>query len=214
MMHRSQEGAALMVVMLLVLMTTATATFAIRSTTAEIGSASGGKLFGQTQHVAEGLQSYLLAYIDNIGPDTLLDMISASGRPDLGPFGPNLADGKTGYLFVPDDWAGQDVIPADTFGPSSGYGPNFAVEVTDHQVFTRPIAGDRADGRGTLSFLQATLTARARSQVRNPSDGSVSNDWVTQGNSSADPAAISDTMTRSDGAVDARTYVVFGPFQR
>ena len=217
---RTQEGAALLVAMLLILMTTATATFAIRSTTTEIGSAGAERQVIQTQNFAESLLNATLAYVDMIGPDVLLRMMDGSTRPNLTAFGPPLPDNKTGYLFLRDNFPLNDLIGFDVVNPGSAHTPTFAIEVSDHFTLTQPTPGDRADGRGTLKYLRATVTARARTQVLglNPSD-EARNQWIVEGSiiggtGTQESTITTDARGRQEGAVDARAYVVFGPFQR
>lgn len=201
--HSKREGMAMLIVMLVLLAATATATFAMHATTYEMRASGYGRQALQTRFVAEsGLQGGIAA-VDAMSPASLEPAMTRSTPPILVPFEPNLLPGKYGYRMYLADFATTtppiETDPARTpsLGPYTAYRPQFILDINDSYTFTRPIAGDRADGSGALRFLAATYTSRGRTPV-------TGSDYRTAG----------DTRDYHEGAADARAHVVLGPLPR
>ncbi len=191
----------MLIVMLVLLAATATATFAMHATSYEIRASGYGRQALQTRFVAEsGLQGGIAA-VDSMGPASLDAAMQRSTPPVLVPFEPNLLPGKYGYRMYLADFSPTappiETDPARTpsLGPYMGYRPQFILDVNDSHTFTRPIAGDRSDGYGELQFLAATYTSRGRTPV-----------------TGTDYRTLGDTRDYHEGASDARAHVVLGPY--
>ena len=201
------------VVMLVLLMTTGVAVFAVHTTTSEIRAAGAARQALQTQYVAESGLVAAITYSDVIQPAGVELALAATVLPGAGYmsqfFEPELQSGKHNYRLYLSDMttsptAGFPIETDATRGPSLGrsaLAPWFVVDINDDYTYTAPIAGHRADGAGSLRFMAATYTARGRTRV--PS--SVGTDV---------PRSTGDTRPYLEGAADARAYVVLGPYGR
>ena len=210
---RAREGAAMLIVMLVLLMTTGVAVFAVHTTTAEIRAAGAARQALQTQYVAESGLMSAVAYSELIQPAGVELALQQSTPPSTGYmaqfFEPELASGKRNYrLYLADLTttapAGFPIETDPTRGQSLGrsaLAPWFTVDINDDFTYTTPVAGHRADGGGTLRFMGATYTAHGRTRVPT----AVGTDA---------PRATGDTRPFLEGAADARAYVVLGPFGR
>jgi hypothetical protein len=209
----AREGAAMLIVMLVLLMTTGVAVFAVHTTTAEIRAAGAARQALQTHYVAESGLMSAIAYSEFIQPAGVELALERSAPPASGYmsqfFEPELAPGKRNYRLYLGDFlvgapAGFPIEVTPTRGPSLGRSaltPFFTVDINDDYTYTSPIAGHRADGAGALRFMAATYTAHGRTRV--PTD--IGSDV---------PRLTGDTRPFLEGAADARAYVVLGPFGR
>jgi len=200
---REREGAAMLIVMLVLLAATATATFAIHATSYEMRASGYGRQAMQTRYIAEsGLQSGI-AMVDEMHPASLEPAMQRSTPPVLAPIEPNLLPGKTMYRMYLSDFAitappiETDPTLTPSLGPYVAYQPQFILDINDNYTFTRPLAGDRADGYGALRFIAATYTSRGRTQI-----------------TGSDVRTVGDTRDYHEGASDARAHVVLGPLPR
>ena len=188
----------MVIVMLILLMVTATAVFAVHATTYEIRAAGHMRQAMQAQYVAETGLTGSLAMVDSLGPAALLHAMERSEPPHLAPFEPELLTGKQGYRMYLDDFstgAGMPVTTESLGGDVQPYAPLFAVDVNDNYVFTGVIAGHRSDGHSRLRFMQATYTSRGRTRL-------ASGDFTSAG----------DTRGYHESASDARAEGLSGPF--
>ncbi len=211
--HHRQEGAAMLIVMLVLLMSTSVATFAIHSATSEIRSTGGMVRAIETQQVAETGLNSVLAWIDQIGPKPILDAMNRSDQLILQPFEPNLAPGKRGYRIQSTDFAsiqGVTAQPIDARVTGSqaslvaqrAFAPQFMVDITDDHIYTGIMPGERSDGFAKFTFMYATYTARGRTRVA--SDVAANGDYQVSG----------DARAFNEGATDARAYGISGPFSK
>ncbi|MCB9666515.1 MAG: pilus assembly PilX N-terminal domain-containing protein [Myxococcales bacterium] len=178
---QSEDGAAMLIVMLILLMSTATATFAIQSTGLEIRSAGHERQAAQTHYVTEaGIESALL-WVDDMQPSVVAHVLATSSPPDLSAQEPNLMAGKQGYRLVLGDFAaladGQDANgdavrnpPIDTQSdhPSLGnvpYQPSFTVDINDNYTYSGAMPGYRVDGRSSMTYMIATYTVRGQTAI-------------------------------------------------
>jgi len=201
----------MLVVLFLLLMTTATAVYAVQSTMTEIRASGHHRMATQTDRLAETGLTAGLAWVDRTGPEVLLRSTarSAGSRLDLTPFEPvGLAPDKNGLRLygagaTPDGTvlAGElnmGVVNAidsreNVLGPRQPYEPFLAVDVYDTYRYVGVIAGYPAGGQGNLTFVSASYTARGRARL---------------------PSEIREADRRfaNETASDARARGVSGPF--
>lgn len=205
---RRNEGAAMLMVLLVILMATATAMFAIHATAFEVRASGHVRQLVQTQYVGEGGIMAALATVDRTGPRALQTILrrrsemqaASTGSPlvlkDVGE--PNLLPGTTGARFAgPELQAITGMHPVDREalgGMRQAYEPVLMVDVYDTYEWSQVMAGERADGRGQMRYLRATYTARGRTRV--------------QGDVTQDQAG----RQFHEGASDARAHGVTGPY--
>jgi len=201
------------VVMLVLLMTTGVAVFAVHTTTSEIRAAGAARQALQTQYVAESGLMAAIAYSDVIDPAGVELALQSTTLPGAGYMGqffePELLAGKHNYRLYLSDMttsppAGYPIETNAARGASLGraaLAPWFIVDINDDVGYTMPIPGHRADGAGTLHFMAATYTSRGRTRIP-----------VTVGTDV--PRSTGDTRPYLEGAADARAYVVLGPYGR
>ena len=177
-----QEGAVMLVVMLVLLLTTATAIFAIHSTSTEIRGAGFYRQAMQTQFVADTGAVAGTAWVDKVGVQLTCDLLkrqAAGGTPglDMRPMEPPTAPGKLAHRLYPsafDVLTGEShlVEGATSLGPKVPYAPEVFVDMYDIAVETGSIAGMRSDGGSDLVMLNATYTSRGRTYVFDATSGS------------------------------------------
>lgn len=207
---KRQQGAAMLIVMLVLLMATAIAVFSVHATSYEIRAAGHMRRAMQTQHVAESGAIGALAWVDRWGPPALLRAMTrtseahrSSGEEalSLSEFHePELADGKDGYRMFLEDLQTDDGIPIDREtlgGGAQAYDAQIYVDVYDVYTTTRTLPGYRSDGRGEVKFMRATYTSRGRTRV---AAGDVREDDTTV------------QREYHEGASDARAHGLSGPF--
>ncbi len=197
---QKKEGAAMLVVLLILLMSTATAVFAVHSTSTEVRAAGFWRMSLQTQYLGETGALAAMSWVDRFGAPALLSAMrrtTTSGAVlDMSPFEPALAAGKEGYRMYPDDFTGLAIAPVENevIGPRAAHQPFFMVDVYDTHIYTGVVAGNRSDGASRLRFLGATYTSRGR--VRVPGEA----------------GTATDPRPFNEGASDARARGVSGPF--
>jgi hypothetical protein len=207
--NRSREGGAMIVVMLILLTSTALAVFAVHATTFEMQASGHARQGMQSQYVAETGLNAGLAMIDRMGPQALLYSMernqqesSRSGR-ELEPYEPDLAADKTGYrMYLQDLTSFGTGAPVDmeSIGTRQAYEPTFMIDINDHYTYVGALEGNRSDGYGRLQFLHATYTARGRMQL-------------SAGDTTSTAGAIEDRQYH-EAATDGRAHGVSGPFGR
>ncbi|MEM7447273.1 MAG: hypothetical protein AAF355_03425 [Myxococcota bacterium] len=212
----------MLVVMLMLLMITATAYYSIRSTAFELRAATYQRQALQTDYVAETALNAATAWVDFYGPASLLFALQESVRlrqaggvgmvtpPE--PFEVPLLPGRESYRLGQGDFVGmtattEEPIELAAFGDDHAYQPFYVIDVYDHYV-SPVVQGGRADGLGQLQFLNVTLTARGRTRLPVDTQQSVNFD--------SDGDGADDTVVRfaHEGASDARAHGFSGPFAR
>lgn len=191
-----QEGVAMLIVLLVLLVTTAAATYSLHSVSFDLRSAGYAKQAMQTEYVAATAINAAFAYVDRIGPTSLLSAMNGSNPPAPGPNEPALAPGKQAYRVDLRDFADAPPVVHDSLGAKQPYDPFFQVDFNDIYTYVGVIAGQRVDGGGRLQFLRATYTARGRTQLL------------------GETARGTDPRPDHEGAVDMRAEAVSGPFGR
>lgn len=182
-----REGAAMLIVLMVLLMTSATASFAIHSTTMEMRSAGYSRQAMQAGYVAEGGAYASLAYVDAMGAQAAFVQYSRTRVPANTPYAPGAPtfDRETNLLRVTmDDFAiapGVEEPPLETevaaspsLGARSVYQPSFMVAGTDLYQTFRQVAGRDQSGRDPMSYVRLNMTARGTmappGDYRSPSD--------------------------------------------
>lgn len=195
----SREGAAMIIVMMILLMSTASALFGIQSAVFEIRAAGFARQAMQTEHVSETALTSTMALMDYLGP-AAIETTARNNAPPVMYQEPQLATGQTAYRFYLDDFEDYlSVTPLsqDSFGDHSAYTPAFVVDFADHYRITGANPGDRADGFGNFQYLMATYTARGRSQV-----------------AAGDVTSSVDSRQFNESSVDSRAFAISGPIAR
>lgn len=169
----------MLIVMLVVLMVTATAMFAVHSTSYELRAAGTFRQAMQTQYVAEGGVSTGMALIDTMGAgsiDLAMQRIPvAAGRqftreePAYGQSTPHFRVYMTDFATLPSVVAPPvEGNPAASGGSSLGstlaYGPDFLIDMDDSYRPGRSIAGMSVTGDSPVSYRVWTITSRGRTR--------------------------------------------------
>ena len=202
-----REGAAMLVVLMVLIMTTATATFAIHSTTMEMRSAGYARSSMQTMYVAEGGAYAALGYVDAIGARaafTQYSRTSVSAGTSLAPSHATL-DRETNLLRIEmtDFDSGFDVsapplerdaLRTPSLGPRNHMVPTFTVDGTDLYRNHRRSAGRDQSGRNPMMFARINFTSRGRTAPP------------------ADFTRTGDPRSYHEAAVNARAMAEMGPF--
>ncbi|QQR91117.1 MAG: hypothetical protein IPJ88_05120 [Myxococcales bacterium] len=173
--HRKEEGAAMLIVMLILLMSTATATFAIQSTGLEIRSAGHERQAIQTHYITEAGIESAMSWVDQTSPNVLAHIMASSTAPAL-TNEPSLLSGKQGFRLTLADFAVDQSTQSANHSPieigssdnSLGhvpYQPTFTVDVNDNYTYTGTVPGYRLDGGGALKYMVATYTIRGRTYI-------------------------------------------------
>ncbi|MFK7988809.1 MAG: hypothetical protein AB8I08_22505 [Sandaracinaceae bacterium] len=167
----------MLVVLMVLMMTTATATFAIHSTTVEMRSAGYGRQALQTEYVAQGAVFAGMAQIDAITPRAAYEQHRATTVDADTPYVPGSEsfDRGTNVLrFRQEDFAtaaGVNAAPLETnpsatpsLGDRSIYSPDFLIDGTDVYTFTASSASGPAteqSGHNPMRYFRINLTSRA-----------------------------------------------------
>lgn len=197
-----REGAAMLIVLMVLLMTTATATFAIHSTSVEIRAAGHMRQAVQTEHLAEGAAYAGVSYLDRLGASgSIVQYLRTQvGRDVASSPSEATIDRETNLLRIRmQDFsgapgvAGPPLETATSFGPYNSHVPDFFVDGTDLYQISRDVAGTDLTGRGA-HFYRVTLTSLG--QMAPPSDY----------------RAADDTRSFNEVASRARAVTEVGPF--
>jgi hypothetical protein len=202
-----RRGAAMLVVLLVLTMTTATATFAIHATSVEIRAAGFARQAQQAEHIAEGGALAGIAYVDMLKANGSLVALLRTDVAANTPSSPGEAtvSRETNLIRVQlDDFTsttpGVNGPPIETdlertpsLGPRTAYVPSFMVDGTDVYTVFRDQAGEDLSGRGTR-FYRMSLTSRGTLAP------------------ASDYRASGDDRDYHESAQRARAYVEVGPF--
>jgi hypothetical protein len=214
----------MLVVMLLLIIVTATATFAMHATSIELRSTGHSRQRMQTRYVAEAALVSSMTMLEQAGPEPLAMALERSQAGttarQLGPEEPTMAATQGNHRIDMTDFmsaggttaTGREGLPFETtrghesLGVGMGYEPNFAVDVNDGYRFTGAVAGHRSDGGSMLDYFAATYTARGRTQL----PGGV--DQYSAAHGSGTPAHM--RRGYHESAVNARAIGISGPTRR
>jgi hypothetical protein len=196
----------MLIVLLVLLMTTATATFAMHATTVEIRASGFQRQAQQTEHVAEGGAYAAVAYVDVLKANgSLIQYLRtdvASGVASS-PGEATIARDTNLLRIEMEDFtnaSGVTGVPLElgatgspSLGPHAAYAPSFTVDGTDLYTVFRDTAGEDLSGRGTR-FYRMALTSRGT--LAPPSDY----------------RATGDTRDYHESSMRSRAFVEVGPF--
>lgn len=170
-----REGAAMLIVLMVLLMTSATASFAIHSTTMEMRSAGHSRQAMQASYVAEGGAYASLAYVDAMGAQAAFVQYSRTRVALDTPYAPGSATlgRETNLLRITmEDFVGSPGVEAPpletelaahpSLGARSAYVPSFSVDGTDLYRSYRQVAGRDQSGRDPMNYVRLNMTARGR----------------------------------------------------
>jgi hypothetical protein len=202
---RREEGAVMIVTMLVVLMITATGAYAMLNTSYEIKGSGFVRSAAQAQYVSEAGAYGTMEWLDQVGPVNLMSVIARTsvlnaGQPiDFTVFNePRLVPGQLVHRLFTDDLNMNvlvKTISREHTGPEllmPSHPAEIIVDLTDIRRVTMPVAGARADGGVGLAQLSMAVTSRGRLRL---AGGGTNN------------------VLLSETASDTRAYIVSVPFQ-
>ena len=223
--RQDREGAALFVVLMIIMVGTASAVYAATTVSHEVRGAGFARQQLQTRYTARAGVIGALEWFDLFGPETVRNImitrpadtvqfacVSGSGcYPE-----PPLANNRRVYrlyeehftaLQERDDGSGtiepglleNKPYEADSsFGASSAHEPIVVTDLYDEHIVSRLAPGAAAQGGTKFKYMRTTLTARGRARLGIGTDG-------TDG-------AADHNRERHETAADMRAYIVSGPF--
>jgi hypothetical protein len=166
------------IVMMLLLIVSATATLAIHSTATELRASGYARQRMQTRYLAEAALSSVITMTEQQSPAVLHLAIERSMRSSpvrlLAPEEPPMAGDRGNYRIEMREFVGapgvvsqpvETTAGSESLGIGMGYRPDFVVDMNDAYIVPFRLAGHRADGVGaaqSLHYLAVTYTARAR----------------------------------------------------
>lgn len=222
--HRDREGAALFIVLMIIMAGTASALFSATTVSHEVRGTGFARQQLQTRYASRAGLIGALEWFDIFGPETVRDIMVTRTATDTVVFEcntngpgcypePPLANNRRIYRLYPehfvalqerDDGAGGtdpgllEGLPYDTnasFGPVSAHSPLVTTDIYDEHVINKLTPGAAAQGGTKFKYMRTTLTARGRARLA--SDVSDTDDHLRQ---------------RNEAAADMRAYVISGPF--
>ena len=219
---RKQEGAVLFVVVMIVMVGTASALFSATTVSHEVRGTGYARQQLQTRYAARSALIGALEWFDIFGPEAVRDIVQTSGLTDAKLFPcrtappitcypePPLAGNRRAYrlyrqhfdaLIQPDGSGNFKTPPVDAnavFGAGSAYTPAFVVDLYDEHIVSKLPPGAAAQGGTKFKYMRTTMTARGRAQV---GDGTV------------DAAEAEDAGRQwNQTGADMRAYIISGPF--
>lgn len=218
---RKNEGAALFVVLMIIMVGTASAVFSASTVSYEVRGAGFARQQMQTRYAARAGLIGGLEWFDIFGPETVRNIMLAPGSTEGVVFPPctngcypepPLANNRRAYRLYEQHFAkllsedggitpglleNAPVDPAYSFGRTSAYTPVVVVDIYDEHVVSKLAPGAAAQGGTKFKYMRSTLTARGRAQVSAVTDHAETEDLGRQQN---------------EAAADMRAYIVSGPF--
>jgi hypothetical protein len=218
---QKQEGAALFIVLMIIMVGTASAVYSAHTVSHELRGAGFARQQMQTRYAARAGLVGALEWFDIFGPSTVRDLMLTPGSNEGVVFAPctssagcypepPLANNRRVYrlypqhfeaLLDPDPAAGLlENLPFDadaSFGASSAYEPTVVIDIYDEHVVSKLAPGAAAQGGTKFKYMRTTLTARGRAQLRTATDTPHAEDHARQGH---------------ETGADVRAYIISGPF--
>jgi hypothetical protein len=222
--RKNREGAALFVVLMIVMVGTASAVFSATAVSHEVRGAGFARQQLQTRYAARAGLIGALEWFDIFGPETVRNIMITRPTTDTVVFPPcstsgcypepPLANNRRLYRLYPehyealqerDDGSGGtdpgllEGVPYEndsSFGPSSAYQPLVVTDIYDEHIVNKLSPGAAAQGGSKFKYMRTTLTARGRAQL---TTGDVSD-------------AGDHNRERNEAAADMRAYIISGPF--
>ncbi len=223
--RKDREGAALFVVLMIVMVGTASALFAATTVSHEVRGAGFARQQLQTRYTARAGLIGALEWFDIFGPETVRNIMVTRTATDTVQFAcvsggscypePPLANNRRAYRLYPehfdalqerdDGMGGTDPgllesVPYEadySFGSTSAHVPLVVTDIYDEHVVSKLTPGAAAQGGTKFKYMRTTLTARGRAQLGIVSDVADTGDHSRE---------------RNETAADMRAYVVSGPF--
>jgi hypothetical protein len=217
---RKQEGAALFVVLMIVMVGTASAVFSANTVAHEVRGTGFARQQMQTRHTAKAGIAAAMDWFDIFGPETVRNLMLAPGStqgvtftcasggtcyPEI-----PMANGRRAYRLYPEHFSKLTAagggpgflvnVPYEqgsSFGAYTALTPIVTVDIYDEHILSKLAPGAAAQGGTKFKYMRTTLTARARARV---SAGDVTNDADDQ------------DRERNETGADFRAYIVSGPF--
>jgi len=218
---RKQEGAALFIVLMIIMMGTASAVFSANTVSHEVRGTGFARQQMQTRYAARAGLIGALEWFDIFGPSTVRDLMLTPGSNEGLVFDPCTSDGGCypepplangrrvyrlypqhfGALIDPDPSIGSlENAPFEdeaSFGATSAHGAVVVIDVYDEHVVSKLAPGAAAQGGTKFKYMRTTLTARGRAQLKAATDTPHAEDHDRQGH---------------ETGADMRAYIVSGPF--
>jgi len=219
---RKQEGAALFVVLMIVMVGTASAVFSANTVSHEVRGTGFARQQIQTRYAARAGLIGALEWFDIFGPSTIRNLMLTPGSTEGVQFAcvtgsscypePPLAGGRRAYRLYPQHFEAllsQDggvtpgllenlPVEADySFGSTSAHTPIVAVDIYDEHVVSKLAPGAAAQGGTKFKYMRTTLTARGRARVGAVADHAEGGDHGREQN---------------ETGADMRAYIISGPF--
>ena len=220
-----QEGAALFIVLMIIMVGTASAVFAANTVSHELRGAGFARQQMQTRYAARAGMIGGLEWFDIFGPSTVRNLMLTPGSTEGIQFPactettgcypePPLANNRSVYRLYPQHFEAllsQDGgvtpgllanLPYDadySFGATSAQEPLVVIDVYDEHVVSKLAPGAAAQGGTKFKYMRTTLTARGRAQLKTAAatDNVHAEDHGRQGN---------------ETGADMRAYIISGPF--
>jgi len=218
---RKREGAALFVVLMVIMAGTASAVFAANTVSHEVRGTGFARQQLQTQYVARAGLLGALEWFDIFGPETVRNIMLTKGSTEGKQFTcvsgsgcypePPLANNRRAYRLYPEHFdalMSQDggvtpgliqnrpYDPEFSFGTTSAHTPIVVVDIYDEHIVNKLTPGSAAQGGTKFQYMRTTLTARGRARLKDVADKTDSEDQGRQ---------------RHETAADMRAYIVSGP---
>ncbi|MGB5811101.1 MAG: hypothetical protein WBG86_11260 [Polyangiales bacterium] len=186
---RRQEGAVLFVVLMIVMVGTASAVFSASTVSHEVRGTGFARQQMQTRYASKAGLVAAIDWFDIFGPNVVRDLMLQPGSTDgvqfpqctSGTCYPEvpMAPGRRAYRIVGDHFTAlEQPIDADpprflnspftkaaSFGAQTARTPIVEIDIYDERVTNRLTPGAAAQGGGKFKYMRATMTARARAQV-------------------------------------------------
>lgn len=219
---RKQDGAALFVVLMIVMVGTASAVFSASTVSHEVRGTGFARQQIQTRYAARAGLIGALEWFDIFGPSTIRSLMLTPGSTEGVQFDcvsgsscypePPLAGGRRAYRLYPQHFEAllsQDGgvtpgllenIPVDadySFGSTSAHTPIVVIDLYDEHVVSKLAPGAAAQGGTKFKYMRTTMTARGRAQVGAVADHAEGGDHGREQN---------------ETAADMRAYIISGPF--
>lgn len=197
----------MLIVMMILLMATATALFAVHATTFEIRAAGHTRMAMQAQYIGEAALMAARFKVEQIGGEGLARLMlqtsaanAGNPLPMTGMGEPNIVAGQPAYRFYPDDLVvdatSAIAVDNESIGAVregavvSNYQTRALVDVYDFVVWSTVVAGENAHVPDPRPRYRATLTSRGRIRV------------------AGDTAVEDDPREFFESASDARAHVL------
>jgi hypothetical protein len=221
---RKREGAALFVVLMVIMAGTASAVFAANTVSHEVRGTGFARQQLQTQYVARAGLLGALEWFDIFGPETVRNIMLTKGSTEgkgftCGASGsgsgcypePPLANNRRAYRLYPEHFdalMSQDggvtagliqnlpYEPESSFGATSAHTPIVVIDIYDEHIVNKLAPGSAAQGGTKFKYLRTTLTARGRARLKDATEKVDGEDLGRQ---------------RHETAADMRAYIVSGP---